>query len=201
MPFSIYLVSGMICWLYFAANLTSITSVVSSYSFLVKKVDFRLSALPIVKLIGSALPHMVLLLLAILLAWYQGISPGAHNLQLIYYYGCMGLLLLGLGWLTSSTSVFVKDVVNIVSIITQFGLWLTPIFWAIESMPEKIQWILKLNPAYYLVSGYRHSISGELYFWQRPIDETLTFWMAALVFLSIGAITFRRLKPHFAEVV
>jgi ABC-type polysaccharide/polyol phosphate export permease len=200
-PFSIYLVSGMICWQYFSSNLTAITGVIKSYSFLVKKIDFRLSTLPIVKLISSLLPHIVLSLLAVALAFYQGIAPGFHTLQLIYYYLCMVLLLLGLGWLTASTSVFVKDVSNVVSVVTQFGLWLTPIFWHIDKMPEKIQWILKINPMYYVVTGYRDAITGGIYFWQRPLSETIIFWATAMFFIIVGAVAFRRLKPHFAEVV
>ena len=201
MPFSLYLISGMICWLYFTANLTSITGVIRAYSFLVKKVDFRLSILPIVKLISSFLPHVVLLLIVIGLGFYQGINPGLHTLQFLYYYGCMIVLLMGLGWLTASTSIFVKDVSNVVSIITQFGFWLTPIFWHIESMPEKVQRILKLNPVYYLVTGYRDAITGGIYFWQRPIQEGLSFWIVTSVFFVLGALVFKRLKPHFSEVI
>jgi len=200
MPFSIYLISGMVCWTYFSANLSSITNVIRSYSFLVKKVDFRLSILPIVKILSSFLPHLFLLVVALGLAAYQGVLPGWHTLQFIYYFFCMVALLLGLGWLTASTSVFVKDVSNIVAVITQFGFWLTPIFWKIENMPESIQWLLKLNPVYYLVTGYRDAIAGTHYFWQRP-QESLMFWSVTLLFLIIGAVTFKKLKPHFAEVI
>jgi lipopolysaccharide transport system permease protein/teichoic acid transport system permease protein len=200
MPFSIYLVSGMVCWSYFSVNLSTITGSIRSYGFLVKKVDFRLSVLPIVKLLSSFLPHIFLLLFAIALAAYQGISPGWHTLQLVYYLFCMTMLLLGIGWLTSSTSIFIKDVSNVVTVVTQFGFWLTPIFWQIESMPEKIQWILKLNPVYYLVTGYRDAITGAHYFWQRP-QETLLFWSITLMFLLLGALVFKKLKPHFAEMI
>lgn len=200
MPFSLYLTTGMVCWLYFTANLTAITSVIKSYRFLVKKVDFRLSILPIVKLLSSLLPHMVLLIITIAVAIYNDILPGWHSFQLLYYYCCMVALLLGLGWLTSSTSLFVKDVSNLVALITQFGFWLTPIFWHIDSMPEELQWILKLNPAYYLVTGYRDSITGEAFFWQRP-QETLIFWGITLLLLISGAMIFKKLKPHFAEVI
>lgn len=200
MPFSTYLVSGMVCWLYFSSNLSSITGVIRSYSFLVKKVDFRLSILPIVKILGSILPHIFLAFVALSLATYQGFAPGWHTLQFVYYYFCMVALLLGLGWLTSSTSVFVKDVSNIIAIITQFGFWLTPIFWKIENMPERIQWVLKLNPAYYLVTGYRDAVTGASYFWQRP-EETALFWLVTLTLLIFGITVFKKLKPHFAEVV
>jgi lipopolysaccharide transport system permease protein/teichoic acid transport system permease protein len=200
MPFSLYLISGMVCWLYFTANLTAITSVIRNYRFLVKKVDFRLSILPMVKLLSSLAPHVFLLLITILIATYNNILPGWHSLQLLYYYCCMVTLLLGLGWLTSSTSLFVKDVSNLVALITQFGFWLTPIFWHIDAMPEKLQWILKLNPAYYLVTGYRDAITGETFFWQRP-QETLIFWGITLTLVICGAMVFKKLKPHFAEVI
>ncbi|MEH6557740.1 MAG: ABC transporter permease [Oceanicoccus sp.] len=200
MPFSLYLVSGMVCWLYFTANLTAITSVIKSYRFLVKKVDFRLSIMPIVKLLSSLLPHTVLVVIAIAIAAYNGIAPGWHNVQFIYYFLCMAVLLLGLGWLTSSTSLFANDVSNIVAITTQFGFWLTPIFWHIDSMPEKVQWILKLNPAYYLVTGYRDALTGQYAPWNKP-QEALIFWATTLFFLIVGATIFKKLKPHFAEVI
>lgn len=200
-PFSIYLVSGMICWIYFSTNLTSITGVIRNYSYLVKKVDFRLSVLPIVKIVSSLYPHLFLIIISILLAFAQGIEPGLHTLQFIYYFGCMAVLLLGAGWLTASTSIFVKDVSNVVSVVTQFGFWLTPIFWRIESMPDNIQSLLKLNPVYYLVTGYRDSITGDAYFWQRPMQETLVFWVFTIIISVIGTLIFKRLKPHFAEVI
>lgn len=200
MPFSIYLLSGMVCWTYFSVNLSSTTGVIRSYSFLVKKVNFRLSVLPIVKLLSTLLPHMFLSLVAIVLAAYEGILPGWHTLQLIYYFFCMAVLLLGIGWLTSSTSIFIKDITNIIAVSTQFGFWLTPIFWHINSMPEKIQWFLKLNPVYYLVTGYRDAITGAHYFWQRP-QETLLFWCVTFVFLILGALVFKKLKPHIVETI
>ncbi len=201
LPFSIYLVSGVIPWIYFSSNLTAITGVIKSYSFLVKKVDFRLSLLPVVKIVGSFFPHLVLIGCTLLLCGGQGVDISWSILQLPYYYMCMVLLLLGAGWLTSSTSIFIKDISNVVSVVTQFGFWLTPIFWDIENMPENIQWLLQLNPAYYVVSGYRQSISGEYYFWQRDVGETVAFWGVTLVLLVLGSLVYRRLKPHFAEVL
>jgi ABC-type polysaccharide/polyol phosphate export permease len=200
MPFGLYLLSGMICWLYFSANLVSITGVVRAYSFLVKKVDFRLSILPFVKLLSSLPPHLLLVTLMLAVAWASGYPPGLHSLQLIYYYLCMVTLLSGLGWITSSTSLFVRDIGNAVGIFTQFGLWLTPIFWDIQHVPVQYQWIVKLNPASYLVAGYRDSLTGEHYFWQRP-EESLLFWTVTLLLLCIGTTVYRRLKPHFAEVI
>ena len=199
-PFSLYLISGMVCWLYFVENLNAMTNVIRNYSFLVKKVDFRLSILPVVKLTSTFLPHLILTTLAIGFSASQGWTPSWHLLQLIYYYICMALLLLGVGWLTSSTNIFIKDIGNIVSVISQFGFWVTPILWQVETIPQKFQWILNLNPAYYLVTGYRDAILSQQWFWHK-IEESLIFWGITLTLVVLGVYVFKSLKPHFAEVI
>jgi ABC-type polysaccharide/polyol phosphate export permease len=142
----------------------------------------------------------VLLLVTIIVAWLHNILPSFCAFQLIYYLVALFLLLLGLGWITSSTSLFVQDVSNVVSIIAQFGFWFTPIIWNIDRIPVKYQWIIKLNPMCYIVNGYRDSLIYKIPFWSKPY-ETLYFWFFTVTVLLIGVVVFRRLKPHFGEVI
>lgn len=199
MPFSIYLVTGMVAWLHFASNFSANTGAIRSYSFLIKKVDFRLSILPIVKMASSLVAHMFLISVSVCLAWYQGYQPTIYTLQIFYYLFAMSALLLGLGWMTSSTSIFVKDITNIVTIFIQFGFWLTPIFWNISMIPEKYRWVIELNPMYYIITGYRDSIVSQIPFWER--GNSIYFWVFTLIFLYFGISLYRRLRPHFAEVI
>ena len=199
-PFGLYLVCGMVCWLFFAQAFSATTNVIKEHSFLVKRVDFRLSVLPIVKILSASFPHIVLVLAAVLLAWFNGYVPSAYTIQVVYYVAATSVFLLGLGWLTSSTSIFIRDVPNIVSILVQFGFWLTPIFWSIEFVPEAYRWIFKLNPVFYLVNGYRDSIVAGVPFWEHPV-ETVYFWSITVFLLAMGATVFRRLRPRIAEVI
>ncbi len=199
-PFTVYLISGMIAWMYFAEILNATSRIITRHSFLVKKVDFRLSLLPIVKISSSLIPHLFFLFIAIVVSWINGFPPSWYTFQVLYYMGAMIILLLGLGWITSSTSLFVSDVIQVVSIFTQFGFWLTPIFWNIKTIPEKYQWILQLNPMYYVVNGYRDSLVHKIPFWEHPI-ATLYFWIVTLCILYIGILVFSKLRPHFAEVI
>ena len=112
----------------------------------------------------------------------------------------MSTLLLALGWLTSSTSVFIKDVSRVVAIFIQFGFWLTPIFWNINMIPDKYQWVIKLNPMYYIVTGYRDSIVMQVPFWER-VDIMVNFWIFTVIMMFIGIGVYRRLRPFFAEVI
>lgn len=199
-PFGVYLITGIICWQYFSQNLGAMTRVIQEHVFLVKKVDFSLSVLPVVKLMSSLVPHLFLVIVSIGFAWQQGYGPTVYTLQVAYYLLATASLLLGLGWLTSSTNIFVKDVANVVKVITQFGFWLTPIFWNIQMVPEQYRWIINLNPAVYLVNGYRDSIVYQIPFWDKPWD-TVYYWCITLLFLYAGVHVYRKLRPHFAEVV
>jgi lipopolysaccharide transport system permease protein/teichoic acid transport system permease protein len=84
--------------------------------------------------------------------------------------------------------------------VIQFAFWLTPIFWSIKKVPEQYQWLIKLNPFFYIVNGYRDSLIYHKWFWE---DMTLTiyFWTVTLVFLVTGTLTFKKLRPYFADVL
>lgn len=199
-PFVVYLITGMISWQFFSKSFSSITEVVKTHSFLIKKGDFSLGILHIAKIFSDLIPHLILLAVTIIVCWAYGIRPGIYNLQLLYYLAAMFLLLLGLGWITSSTSLFIQDVSNMVTIVSQFGFWVTPILWNITRIPEKYRWLIKLNPMCYIVTGYRDSLIYKIPFWSKP-HETLYFWFFTLVVLLLGIVIFRKLKPHFGEVI
>ena len=198
-PFVLYLISGMIVWFFFAQNFSAGSNIIKQHSYLLKRINFRLSILPVVKLMSTMIPHAFFVLMAIVLSWYNGFAPSLYTLQLIYYFFAMVMLLLGLGWLTSSTNIFVQDVSKVVKVIVQFGFWLTPIFWNISRVPEAYQWIIKLNPAFYLVNGYRDSLLHHVWFWEHPY-VTLYFWTFTAATLLLGITVFKKLRPHFAEV-
>ncbi len=199
-PFVVYLIAGMIPWQFFSGTLTSLTKVVNAHSYLVKKGDLSLAILHVAKILSSLVTHIVLIFVCFIVSWVYGFPIGFHSLQIFYYLVAMCLLLLGLGWITSSTSIFIEDVANVVTIFVQFGFWFTPIIWNISRIPQKYQWVAKLNPACYIVSGYRDSLIYGIPFWAKPM-ETLYFWVLTAVVLLAGAVIFRRLKPHFGEVI
>jgi lipopolysaccharide transport system permease protein len=199
-PFVVYLITGMISWHFFTGALASLTGVVKTHSFLVKKGDFNLALLHIAKLLSSLVPHLALIAVSVVVCWAHGLAPTFYLLQLFYYLAAMLLLLLGLGWITSSTSVFIEDVANVVTILIQFGFWLTPIIWNLSLVPARYRWLVKLNPAAYIVGGYRDSLVYHQPFWAKPLDAAI-FWTITAATLLAGAMIFRRLKPHFGEVL
>jgi len=199
-PFVVFLISGMIAWQFFQSNINGLTRIVAQHSYLIKKGKFSLPLLHIAKLLSSLAPHLLTLAITLIVCWIYHFPPSLYILQLFYYLGAMCLFLLGLGWITSSTSLFVEDVGNVVSIMTQFGFWLTPIIWNIKRVTPQFRWIFRLNPMTYIVDGYRDSLIYQRPFWEKPLD-TLYFWAVTALALGIGVKVFRKLKPHLGEVV
>ena len=202
-PYVLWLVPGIVPWFYFSEALNGITNCLQEYNYLVKKVVFKVEILPVIKLISCLLVHgFFILIMFIMSLFYQGV-PRVTWIQVIYYTFAASMLVLGLGFLTSAVQVFFKDMAQIIGILLQFGMWLTPIMYDESLFTDRGEWIiiaLKLNPFYYIAAGYRDSMLTGNWFWERPM-LTVYFWFVTLVILLTGLKVFKRLRPHFSDVL
>ncbi|SHH33898.1 ABC transporter permease [Tepidibacter thalassicus] len=199
-PFILWLVCGMIPWFFFSDGFVNATNCLLEYSYLVKKVVFRVSILPIVKILSSIFVHLFFVVFIFIMFFLYGNKLSIYNIQVFYYSFSIVILLLGLSFITSSINVFLKDTVQIVSIIIQFGFWLTPIFWSYKNIPVKYVKFFKLNPMYYIVQGYRDAFINHVWFWER-YNQTIYFWCLSILILTVGVFIFKRLRPHFSDVL
>jgi lipopolysaccharide transport system permease protein/teichoic acid transport system permease protein len=199
-PFGMYLLMGYIAYDFFSNSLNSVTSSIHSHSFLLKKINFKVATLPIIAILAILMMHGVVLSVTIVVLMLNHVFPTLMWLQLFYYIFALMILIISVGWLTSSIYLFFPDVRNIVAIILRILFFLTPIFWNMEGLEHKHQLILKLNPIYYIVNGYRDSFFYQKGFWEHPA-LTLYFWALTLIFMVIGVAVFKKLRPHFADVV
>lgn len=202
-PFVLYLVAGIIPWFFFQDAWNGGTNALIEYSYLVKKVVFNISVLPIVKLISVLFVHLFFVCFIALLYCFYGLFPDLYYLQLLYYSVGLFLLTLGLCYATSSVVVFFRDLSQIINIVLQVGIWLTPIMWIADVMLAShplIYKILKLNPIYYVVSGYRDAFIYKRWFWEHPL-WTLYFWCFTAAAFLFGTWVFKKLKVHFADVL
>ena len=199
-PFVAYLFTGMVAYNFFSETVSSSAGVIRSYSFLVKKVKFRVAILPIVKINSALLVHFIFLFIVMGVIMASGIRPSLYWLQAAYYMFSLLFLLLGLGWLLSALGVFIRDIANVVQICVTFGFWLTPIFWNKEMLPDEYERFLYLNPMYYIVQGYRDSFLYHIPLWERPVPA-LYFWTLSISTLLAGILVFKKLRPHFADIL
>ena len=185
-PYVLWLTAGIVPWFYFSEALSNGTTALLEYNYLVKKVVFKISILPIIKIIAATFIHGFFVLFMLLLFMVHGYFPDAHTLQLIYF--------------SCSIVLFFRDLTQIIGIVLQVGMWATPILWKLSMVPEQYQILFKLNPVFYIVNGYRSALLEKTWFWE-DFYSTMFFWITTAVIFGIGTLIFKRLKVHFADVL
>lgn len=199
-PFILWFIVAIIPWFFFSEGLSGATNVFSEYSYLVKKVVFKIELLPIVKIISALFVHLFFIVFIFVIYSVYGYYPDLFNFQLLYYLICTIVLTVSISVITSAIVLFFKDLNQIIMIVLQIGFWFTPIGWSYTMIPDSWNLIFKLNPMFYIVEGYRNTFIGNVPFWDHPY-YTFYFWMFCLAALVIGVNSFKKLKPHFADVI
>ncbi|WP_206107272.1 ABC transporter permease [Paenibacillus apii] len=199
-PFIVWFIAGIVPWFFFSEALIGATNVFSEYSYLVKKVLFRIELLPFVKIVSAGFVQLFFILFIFIVHGFYGYPPTFYNFQLIYYLICMIVLVTSITFLTSAVMLFFKDLNQIISVIVQIGFWFTPIGWPVSMLSDFWAKLFKLNPMYYIVQGYRDSFINQVLFFERPY-ETVYFWIFCFFMFTVGFKIFEKLKPHFSDVL
>ena len=133
-------------------------TIVLSVPNYVKKVVFPLEILPVVA-VGSAVGHslisVAILLVACVLVLGQ-LSPAVALVPLAYL--PLLLLTVGLAWFLASLGVYVRDVGQVIGVITQALFFLSPIFYPVSAVPEHLRFMLYVNPLTTILAGFRLAV-------------------------------------------
>lgn len=199
-PYILWFVAGMVPWFFFSEALNNCTNCLLEYNYLVKKVVFEVSILPLVKILSSLFVHLVFIGFTIIIYAGYGRILTINYAELLYYVMCLIILILSLSYATSAMVVFAKDLGQVINIILQVGMWATPILWSYDILPKELLWLFKLNPMFYIINGYRDSFLTDTMPWDDKI-LFLYFWILVAVLFVIGVKAFKKLQVHFADVL
>ena len=201
-PYVIWLTAGLVPWFFFSEAITGGTMALLEYSYLVKKVVFKISVIPIIKIISASFTHIFFVCFMLVVYVCMGYTPDLYLLQIPYFSFCLFLFVLALVYSTCAMVLFFRDLAQIINIGLQIGMWATPIMWSFSRTEghEVLAFVFKLNPVFYVVNGYRESLFEGVGFWMHP-GLTAYFWIFTVLLFIFGTIVFKRLKPHFADVL
>jgi lipopolysaccharide transport system permease protein len=195
-PFWLLLYSGLIAFNVFSETVSRAPVTVRSYPSYVKKIIFPLEILPVVPL-GAALVHagFNFLILTAALGWLGELQYSMLLLPLLL----LPLVLLGLGvaWFLAAWGVFIKDMSQIVPLLLQMLLFLSPVFYPQQVVPEKLQPLYQINPLGVVIESWRSAVSGNV------IDWSSWGWVLAGSILAslLGYMFFQRSREEFADVL
>ncbi|MCR5715650.1 MAG: ABC transporter permease [Lachnospiraceae bacterium] len=202
MPYVLYLTAGLVPWFYFTEAWQNGTTALLEYNYLVKQVVFKISILPIIKIVAATFVHLFFVVVMLAVAAMYGVYPTIYTIQIIYFSACMFFFILGLSYATCALVIFFRDLTQIIAIFLQVGMWATPILWNITMLDDKpvLLRIIKLNPLVYIVNGYRSALVEQTWFFE-DFYSTIYFWIVTVAIFGLGALIFKRLKPQFADVL
>jgi len=199
LPYIVFLMTGLVPWFLAQDYISAASGVITDNRFLVKKVVFRISLLPVVRLLSFLPVHLFFIVCVTIICWLKGHPPSWYSLQIFYYLAALMVLAMGWSWLISALTPFLKDLGQFVQVLNQIFFWLTAIIWPVEKAGS-LRWLVDLNPLVYIVEGYRESMVYHVWFWQHPV-QTGYYWLVAAFFFAVGGIVFLRLQSHFADVL
>lgn len=196
--FALTLYAGLLVYNLFAETLSMAPSLIVGNPNYVKKVVFPLEILPLCTL-GAALVHFLIGVCILLLCsalFMQGFSATLFYFPLVVLPLCM--LTLGVAWFLASLGVYLRDIGQFIGIALQILMFLSPIFYAIEQVPEGFRTVMYCNPLTVLVQNARHTL-----LWGTQPDWTalLIALAASLLVMQMGYVWFMKTRRGFADVV
>ena len=193
-----YLLSGLIMFNYFseASNL-SMSSVVGNFG-LINKIYIPKYIFPLSKCLFVGINFLLTLIPLYIVLFATGTGVNIFHLFLPYAYICLFMFTLGMGFILSAISVFLRDIFYIYGIVIMIWTYLTPIMYDITMISSNLQIILKLNPLYHYINFVREiMLYGRI---PQPFTW-LTCLISSVLVLIIGVIVFKKTQDKFIYYV
>ncbi len=195
--YSMFLFVALVPWIFFSSSITSGSTVILQQQDLVKKIYFPREVLPIAY-VTSCFINMLfsfVIIFSVLLIQDHGLyAPTLLVLPVVM--AVEYILTLGFTFLTCALTVYFRDLEHILSIVAMAWMYLTPVLYAKEMIPEQYRYLEQLNPMTSIITAYR----DILFYKKIPHLHTLTAaLLIGIISLVLGMAVFSRLKKGFAE--
>jgi len=197
-PYPLFVLAGIVPWMYFANSLSGSTGSVVGSSHMLTKVYFPRLILPLIST-ATGLVEVAIQLVVVggMLFWY-GVNPGPRLLviPLLVLVAAAASLSVSL-WLTA-LNVKYRDVGVAAPFLIQSWMWLSPVVYSSSMVSEKWRAVYGLNPMVGVIEGFRWAITG------RTEPDWLMMGVSAGVVASLllgGLAYFRRMELTFADVI
>lgn len=199
-PYIVWLVVGLIPWFFIRDTLVPAASSIRKNKYLVTKMIFPVSTIPTFKVLSGFISSFLFLGIGFLICFVYGIFPNIYWIQIIYYALAALILLVVISYITSALVVVSRDVEFFLNSIIVLIFWLSPILWPIKNLSGVIAFVVKLNPFFYIIEGFRESMLYGKWFFESPA-LTIYFWTIVGVLLILGVLIHGKLRNHFSDIL
>jgi len=198
-PYPLMVFAGMLPWTFFATGLGEAANSLINNANLISKVYFPRLIVPTATVVVAFVDFLITFaILLVLMAWYQYL-PGWQMLVLpafvlLAFFASMGPAL----WI-SALNVKYRDFRYVIPFIVQFGLYVSPVGFSSNVVPEEWRLFYSLNPMVSVIDGFRWCILGGQ---SRLYMPGLVLGTSVVVFfLWFGISRFRKTEKSFADLI
>ena len=187
--YPVYALAGILFWNFFSQSIVSSMNSLRGNAQLLQKLPVPKAVFPLATVISGVINLGLALvpLLLLVIATGHPLRPAILFLPLAVLIAA--LFTLGAGLLLSPLAVFFQDVVELVGVALTLLMYLTPVFYPLEIVPEHLRWVVRFNPARSILEVFRDPIyQGEV----PPLTHLSVAVGIALLALAVGAWAFRR---------
>lgn len=195
-----WMLCGIIPWFFLSASIRNVTTSIHSKSNVITKMKFPVSILPTTQVFKELFTHIITLILGYLFIILNGVKPQFFNFEILYYMFCGIAFSISLGMVTSVLNMFTRDVKKAINASMRLLMYVTPILWTMDKLPKQIQALMKCNPLYYIIEGYRDSLlfyDGIL----SRTNEAIIFWIIVITLFIIGSSLMYKFKRKFIDFI
>ena len=197
----IWMLPGVLAWFFYRDSWSQGVGCVRKESHLVNKVVFPICTIPVFYVMSFFVTHVITLLLLVIIYLASGRGISIYFVQMLYYVPLYFVFCCVVTTFVSTLAVVSRDFQQLVKSITIAFFWLTPVLWDISRIKTPVlSTIIKANPYYYFVQGYRDSFLGGRWFFEYRA-HTLYFLSFLLLFSILTAFLQKKLSPDFADVL
>ena len=198
LDYTTYILSGLIPWLTLQQNLSKTCNALTSNANLVKQVVFPIEVLPAKVVFSTTLSQILSVSVLLMYVLFKYHSIPISYLWLPILILIQLLFTIGIGFILSSLSVFMKDIREFVTLFSTAGIFLAPVSYLPSWVPPLFKPLLYFNPFSYLIWCYQDVLYfGRL---EHPFAWVITIAMTLFTF-AVGGNIFAKLKPAFGDLL
>ena len=198
-PYAIMVYAAMLPWQFFSSSVSESSNSLVDNTQLITKIYFPRIIIPISSVVTSFIDFLVSFAILILLMIYYQFAPSWNIIFLPVFLLIAFLTATGVGLYITALNVKYRDFRYIVPFIVQFGLYISPVGFSSNIIPEKFRLLYSLNPMVGVIDGFRWAILGA-----KSAIYLPGFLMSIgimVFFLILGIYKFRKMEKTFADII
>ena len=198
-PYALMVFAAMLPWSLFSASLSEASNSLIGNERLISKVYFPRLIVPVATIVTAFVDFLISFVILLGMMVYYQFAPGWNILWLPFFTLLALLASLGPGLWITALNVKYRDFRYVIPFVTQFGLYISPVGFSSNIIPERWRLLYNLNPMVGVIDGFRWCILGG----ESPIYWPGFGFSLAIVafFLWLGISQFRKMEKIFADVI